>query len=397
MPEYSIPIECDFWGVSVTLSVDWYEPITQWGQNQKDARKDCAIEFAKQYLSIDVEAEQAKVTWENSDAQQIRYQTENLPNSFKVDADVCGNWDGDAVSALQVFCQKNKFWFPKYIRKCTSHWYVTETTMRMNFWDFSTLQSAPTKQEAKQKCARAFYTYLKSGSLAENKNVQNEDDKPNPALFEWWKAHPRFTLQKYCSRYKIDLHIEYEDDSDDIMMTVWDEIFYTSDIEYLRHGGFRRKSIFEAQEELAKFYYQKKIEPILRKQKEAMIYNASESILDDLILPNMSSNLDEKGSDDWNKILNALFVRAKIPTPLYYAYEIPRNWDGKEIKSYLPKKNRELRSINTWKKSVIYMKIAWIKKKFRWEWESFWDAQNEAAWKFFVMMRKKKYGEGWSD
>jgi hypothetical protein len=31
-----------------------------------------------------------------------------MPDSFKVEVDDCGDWDEDAVSALQVFCQKNK-------------------------------------------------------------------------------------------------------------------------------------------------------------------------------------------------------------------------------------------------------------------------------------------------
>jgi predicted RNA-binding protein with PIN domain len=34
----------------VTLSVDGYNDITQWAQNQKEARKACAIKFAKECL-----------------------------------------------------------------------------------------------------------------------------------------------------------------------------------------------------------------------------------------------------------------------------------------------------------------------------------------------------------
>lgn len=272
MPEYSIVTEnaqqlyhWNQWyylgGVAVSLSVIGYDDIIMVAQNQKEARKACAIEFAKKYLWINVESEQSLVAWEKPKPQQIEYQTEKLPNSFKVNADDCGNWDVDAVSTLQVFCQKNKLWMPRYIDRGTSQWYVTESTMHMEIWEFSTTQSAPTKKEAKQKCARAFYEKLKSGSLnSKSESQEVERENLNPALFKWWKVHPRYTLQDYCEYYGIELTIE--DEIDRTIIKVWNEKFYTRDEDY----NGRYKSPSEIRDELAKMYYNRIIVPILKKQ-----------------------------------------------------------------------------------------------------------------------------------
>ena len=62
MPTYSEPEEGWLGGIGITLSVDGYEDITKFAQNQKEARKACAIAFAKENLGIDVEKEAQKVT-----------------------------------------------------------------------------------------------------------------------------------------------------------------------------------------------------------------------------------------------------------------------------------------------------------------------------------------------
>ena len=60
----------------VTLSVDGYEDITKFAQNQKDARKACAIEFAKENLGIDVEKEAQKIIENRKKKQKhIKYST----------------------------------------------------------------------------------------------------------------------------------------------------------------------------------------------------------------------------------------------------------------------------------------------------------------------------------
>ena len=332
MPEYSIVTEnaqqLRYWGqwfylggVAVSLSVGGYDDVIVVAQNQKEARKACAIKFAKECLWIDVETEQDLVTWKPK-TQQMEYQTEKLPDSFKVSPDECGNRDEDAVSALQVFCQKNKLWMPKYIPKGTSQWYITESTVRMELWEFSTTQSAPTKQGAKQKCAKAFYENLKSGSLNRESELQKDvDETPNPALFKWWKSQPRLTLENYCNRYNIYLNID--DEWDEKVLTVWDEKFYTDSNEYT-NGGIRYKRDWEVKDELARFCYDTKIKPILKKQAREKIFNASEDVLDNFPIVDMTTH-KEKGNVAWTWVLNQLCARAHILTPWYETYKL-KDW-----------------------------------------------------------------------
>ena len=381
MPEYSAPTEWSLWGIVVTLSVDGYNDITQWAQNQKEARKACAIKFAKECLWIDVEAEQDLVKWKQPKTQHMEYQTEKLPDSFKVPPDECGNRDEDAVSALQVFCQKNKLWMPRYIDWWTSQWYVTQSTIRMKIWGFSTIQSAWTKKEAKQKCARVFYKEILNSDWWDVATIEDrwEQKELNPWLFKWWEIHPRYTLEDYCGYYGIELTIE--DEIDRTVMKIWDEKFYTRNEDY--DGNYKSASAIK--DELAKFYYDTRLVPMLKKQQKEKINNASEDILDNFPIMDMSS-YEEKGNMVWTWILNQLCARSHIPAP-WYEMCILRDWT--ETKCGFPTK-ANMKSRKEWEIRVVYMKIAWMKQKIRGEWRSFKDAQHDAARRFLRMMRERQ-------
>ncbi|MBR1600848.1 MAG: hypothetical protein IJ677_04645, partial [Alphaproteobacteria bacterium] len=154
MPEYSEPRETFSGWIAVTLSVDGYKDILQTAQNQKEARKACAIEFAQKYLGIDVEKEAQKVVDvpkpQKTQVQvQPQPQVAKMPQIFTISPDKCGDWNRDAVSALQIFCQKNKLAVPQYFNRGTSQGYVTQTTMTLKWGDVEVTKSAATKQEAK--------------------------------------------------------------------------------------------------------------------------------------------------------------------------------------------------------------------------------------------------------
>lgn len=109
MPQYSEPEERWLGGIGITLSVDGYEDITKFAQNQKEARKACAIEFAKENLGIDVEKETQKVaeTPKPQQSQQNQQpQSSKLPQTFAISPDKCGDWDKDAVNS--IFNRRNK-------------------------------------------------------------------------------------------------------------------------------------------------------------------------------------------------------------------------------------------------------------------------------------------------
>ena len=90
MLQYSEPEEGWLGGIGITLSVDGYEDITKFAQNQKEARKACAIAFAEENLGIDVEKEAQKVT-ETPKPQQTQQkqqpQSSKLPQTFAVSPD----------------------------------------------------------------------------------------------------------------------------------------------------------------------------------------------------------------------------------------------------------------------------------------------------------------------
>lgn len=302
-----------------------------------------------------------------------------MPSSFKVDPDDCGDWNVDAVSALQVFCQKNKLWMPKYISRGTSQWYVTESTMHMELWEFSTTQFAPTKKEAKQKCARAFYEKLKSGSLDWESESEDEDEGPNPALFKWWKVHPRYTLQEYCEYYGIELTIE--DEIDRTVMRIGGEEFYTRDEDW--DGNYKSSS--EIEDELAKFYYETRILPMLRKQQREKINISSEDVLDNFPVIDMSS-YEEKTNLARTWVLNQLCAKAHIPNPWYETYKLK---DWVETKCSFPAKIN-MKSWREWEIRVVYMRIAGLKQKIRGEWKTFKEAQHDAARRFLLMIWEKK-------
>lgn len=380
MPEYSKPEEGYLGGIGVTLSVDGYEDITKFAQNQKDARKACAIEFAKEYLGIDVDKEVQKVT-ETLKPQQTQQdkqpQSSKLSQTFVVSPDKCGDWKEDAVSALQIFCQKNKIALPEYVNKGTSQGYVTQSSMMLKLGDYATTKTATTKKEAKQLCAQAFYDeVLMAPKYQEHKKKQTSQKQeisvPDPSLFKRWKQSPWFTLQDYCERYGI--HLSIEDEGNDTVLTVGKEKFYTNSEEYT-DSGVRYKRDLEIKEELAKFYYQRKIEPILKKQQRQVRDNTSAEALRNFPVPDMGS-LHDKDNVAWKVHLDTCCAQAHLPLPEIVEAAIVK--EGKENKCRLPNKF-DMRGWRNDETRVMYLKMAGMEGKIRGEGKEFRDARDDAA------------------
>lgn len=373
MPQYSEPEEGWLGGIGITLSVDGYEDITKFAQNQKEARKACAIAFAEEYLGIDVEKEAQKVaeTPKPQQSQQNQQpQSSKLPQTFAVSPDKCGDWDKDAVSALQIFCQKNKIALPEYFSRGTSQGYVTQSSIMMKLGDYTTTKTAGTKKEAKQLCAQAFYDEVlmapKSQEHTKTQASQNQEiGEPDPSLFKGWKQNPWETLESYCKRYNIYLHAG--DFGDEIVLTVGKEKFRTDSDDYV--------TMYRAQEDLARFYYQKRIEPMLKKQQRQARDNTSADALRDFPVPNMGE-YQEKDNFAWAGALNQLCAKAHLPLPEFVEAAIVK--DGKETRCHFPNKF----NLKGWRDDetrVMYMKMAGIDGKIRGEGKQFKDAQHDAA------------------
>ncbi|MBR1825684.1 MAG: hypothetical protein IJ770_03760 [Alphaproteobacteria bacterium] len=376
MPEYSEPDE--FMGrIAVTLYVSGYDDVVMVAQNQKEARKACAIEFAQKYLGIDVAKEAQKVADapKPKQAQQTQQQpqTTKLPQTFAVSPDKCGDWDRDAVSALQIFCQKNKIAVPQYFNKGTSQGYVTQTTMTLKWGDVEVTKSAGTKQDAKQECARAFRKEIleapKSKEQQKTPASQNQErGEPDPTKFGGWKEHPWLTLQDYCDHYHINLDIDTDTVSGPLL-TVGKETFEVYDPYH------NEMSDSEIKDDLAKFFYKKKVEPILKKQQKQARDNTSADALRDFPVPNMGE-YQEKDNFAWAGALNQLCAKAHLPLPELVEAAIVKN--GKETRCHFPNKF----NLKGWRDDetrVMYMKMAGIAGKIRGEGKQFKDAQHDAA------------------
>ena len=380
MPKYSEPQETFSGWIAVTLSVDGYQDILKTAQNQKEARKACAIEFAQKYLGIDVEKEAQKVV-DAPKSQQVQPQqpqTAKLPQTYAISPDKCGDWNRDAVSALQIFCQKNKLAVPQYFNRGTSQGYVTQTTMTLKWGDIEVTKSAATKQEAKNECARAFRNeVLEAPKSQEHQKTQQkpnqERGEPDPSLFKGWKEHPWFTLQDYCEHYGIRLSEIVEEDGEAHMFVGKYPAF--AETEEHTSGGIRHKRDLEIKEELAKFYYQRVIEPILKKQQKQARDNTSADALRDFPVPNMGE-YQEKDNLAWAGALNQMCAKAHLPLPEFVEAAIVK--DGKETRCPFPNKF----NLNGWRDDetrVMYLKMAGIEGKIRGEGKQFKDAQHNAA------------------
>lgn len=376
MPQYSEPEEGGLGGIGITLSVDGYEDITKFAQNQKEARKACAIAFAKENLGIDVEKEAQKVT-ETPKPQQTQQnqqpQSSKLPQTFAVSPDKCGDWKEDAVSALQIFCQKNKIALPEYFSRGTSQGYVTQSSMMMKLGDYTTTKTAGTKKEAKQLCALAFYDEvlmaLKSKEQQKAQTQQNQErGEPDPTKFGGWKEHPWLTLQDYCDHYHINLDIDTDTVSGPLL-TVGEETFEVYDPYH------DEMSDSEIKDDLAKFFYKKKVEPILKKQQKQARDNTPAEALRNFPVPNMGE-YQEKDNFAWAGALNQLCAKAHLPLPEFVEAAIVK--DGKETRCHFPNKF----NLKGWRDDetrVMYMKMAGIDGKIRGEGKQFKDAQHDAA------------------
>ena len=374
VPQYSEPRETFSGWIAVTLSVDGYKDILKTAQNQKEARKACAIEFAQKYLGIDVEKEAQKVIDAPQPQQALpQPQTTKLPQTFAVSPDKCGNWNRDAVSALQIFCQKNKIAVPQYLNRGTSQGYATQTTMTLKWGDVEITKSAATKQDAKQECARAFKKEVleapKSKEQQKAQTQQNQErGEPDPTKFGGWKEHPWLTLQDYCDHYHINLDIDTDTVSGPLL-TVGKETFEVYDPYH------DEMSDSEIKDDLAKFFYKKKVEPILKKQQKQARDNTPAEALRNFPVPNMGE-YQEKDNLAWAGALNQLCAKAHLPLPEFVQAAIVK--DRKETRCPFPNKF----NLKGWRDDetrVMYMKMAGIEGKIRGEGKQFKDAQHNAA------------------
>lgn len=377
MPQYSEPDEGWLGGIGITLSVDGYEDITKFAQNQKEARKACAIAFAEEYLGIDVEKEAQKVTETPKPQQTQQQQSQNskLPQTFAISPDKCGDWNRDAVSALQIFCQKNKLNVPQYFNRGTSQGYTTQTTVTLKWGDVEVTKSAATKQEAKNECARAFRKeILESPKSKEQQKTQTpknqERGEPDPTKFGGWKEHPYYTLENYCDHYgiKLDVDIDVLGEHNPIL-TVGKETFS------LYNPYHDEMSSSEIKDDLAKYFYKVKVEPMLKKQQKQARDNTPAEALRNFPVPNMGE-YQEKDNIAWTGVLHQLSAKAHLPAPEFVQAAIVK--DGKETRCPFPNKF----NLKGWRNDetrVMYLKMAGIDGKIRGEGKQFKDAQHDAA------------------
>lgn len=376
MPRYSEPEEGWLGGIGITLSVDGYDDVTKFAQNQKEARKACAIAFAEEYLGIDVKKEVQKVA-DAPKPQQTNQQPQNikLPQTFVVSPDRCGDWEEDAVSALQIFCQKNKIALPEYFSRGTSQGYVTQSSMMMKLGDYTTTKTAGTKKEAKQLCAQAFYDEVLMAPRSQEQQKVHRPQKQDhgeldPSLFKGWKEHPYYTLEDYCSHYGIDLDVDID------VLGVKNPILIVGEETFSVYNPFHDEmSDSEIKDDLAKYFYKVKVEPILKKQQRQARDNTPAEALRDFPVPDMSQ-YQEKDNSAWAGFLNQLCAKAHLPLPEFVQAAIVK--DGKETKCHFPNKF----NLKGWRDDetrVMYLKMAGIDGKIRGEGKQFKDAQHDAA------------------
>lgn len=344
--------------------------VQNWCENVKTKQvKGKDIKFvadaAKKYKSEEKNNAPKKV----ENVQQQRCFSTKLSGNFSVQPKDCGDWNKDAVSALQIFCQKNKIVLPKYTKIGTSQGYVTQTSITLKLGDVEITKSASTKQEAKQECARAFKKNVLD-KPAKNKEVEKtcttkSHSEPDPSLFKGWKKNPYLTLEKYCNHYNIELNV----DADVSVLTVGKETFqlYNHDYDKLSDG--------EIKDDLAKYYYKCKIEPILQKKLEQVSDNTSANDLCNFPVPNM---VEYEGKDNlvWTRILNELCAKAHLPLPQFVEAAIVK--DGTERKCPFPQKF----NLKGWREDetrVMYLKMPGIDGKIRGEGKQFQDAQYDSA------------------
>ena len=250
---------------------------------------------------------------------------------------------------------------------------MTQTTMTLKWGDVEVTKSAATKQEAKNECARAFRKDVLEGSKAkEQQNAQAPKNQghgePDPTKFGGWKEHPWYTLQNYCDHYNIHLDIDTDTYKGPIL-TVGKETFEVFD------PCHYEMSDSEIKDDLAKFFYKKKVEPMLKKQQRQARDNTPAEKLLDMSVPNMGE-YQEKDNVAWTGILNQLSAQAHLPLPEFVEAAIVK--DGKETRCPFPNKF----NLKGWRDDetrVMYMKMAGIDGKIRGEGKQFKDAQHDAA------------------
>lgn len=199
---------------------------------------------------------------------------------------------------------------------------------------------------------------------------KQEISVPDPSLFKKWKKYPWFTLQNYCEHYGI--HLSIEDEGNNTVLTVGKEKFYTNNEEYT-HSGFRYKRDWEIKEELAKFYYQRKIEPILKKQQRQARDNTPAEALRNFILAKWE-RLPDKAA--WKAHLDMFCAQAHLPLSEIVEAAIVK--EGKENKCRLPNK-LDMKGWRDDEIRVMYLKMAGIEGKIRGEGKEFRDARDDAA------------------
>ncbi|MBR1600142.1 MAG: hypothetical protein IJ677_01035, partial [Alphaproteobacteria bacterium] len=232
-----------------------------------------------------------------------------------------------------------------------------------------------TKQEAKNECARVFRKEVleapKSNQAQKTSTQQAQElGEPDPTKFGGWKEHPWITLQDYCDRYKIKLDIDIDVLGEHSpVLTVGKETFEVYDPYHIE------MSDSEIKDDLAKYFYKKKVEPILKKQQEQARDNTSADALRDFPVPNMGE-YQERDNFAWAGTLNQLCAKAHLPLPEFVQAAIVK--DGKETKCHFPNKF----NLKGWRDDetrVMYMKMAGIEGKIRGEGKQFKDAQHDAA------------------
>ncbi len=164
MPQYSEPEEGWLGGIGITLSVDGYEDITKFAQNQKEARKACAIAFAEEYLGIDVEKEAQKVT-ETPKPQQVASRPQqgnphSIDNAKSLKRPYTQyRWDINPKGTFFEYCQQNGLALPSWSR--TQDQKTHEWTMFMSLEGIDH-KFKGTALDTKTAEIRAIMEYLKA-------------------------------------------------------------------------------------------------------------------------------------------------------------------------------------------------------------------------------------------
>ena len=135
-------------------------------------------------------------------------------------------------------------------------------------------------------------------------------------------------MQDYCDHYNINLDIDTDTVSGPIL-TVGKETFEVYDPYH------DEMSDSEIKDDLAKFFYKKKVEPILKKQQKQARDNTSADALRNFPVPNMGE-YQEKDNFAWAGALNQLCAKAHLPAPEFVQAAIVK--DGKETRCPFPNK-----------------------------------------------------------